>query len=156
MAVPCQAVPTTKPPLFATLCAMALPPEEVGAQIRAALKQKQWTHAQFQDAISERLGKRVNLRTVQRWQKGRDPKTGKSWLPRLDTLMEIADVLGIPRSQLVEEAPAPEEAEDRLARLEAHVEEQKSELAANGAMLSELLNLVRELREARQPNRQEG
>ena len=82
---------------------MALAPEEVGKRIESARKRRYPSHQDFADAMSERLGHRVNLRTVQRWQKGRDPKTGKSWLPRLPTLMEIADLLGEPRSYFVED-----------------------------------------------------
>ena len=81
---------------------MALAPEEVGQRIEAARKAAGYAgHQDFADAVSERLERRVNLRSVQRGQKGRDPKTGKSWLPRLSTLMEIADLLGVSRSYFV-------------------------------------------------------
>jgi hypothetical protein len=44
---------------------------------------------------------KVGERTVQRWQVGRNPKNGKSWLPRLGTLMELAEVMGVERSYFV-------------------------------------------------------
>lgn len=122
MASESQAAPTTKTPHFATLLVMALAPEEVGARIYRARKAKGWTHEQFRDEISARLAiPRLNLRTVQRWQKGIDPKTGKSWLPRLATLMEIADLLDVPRSYFVEEeAPLGDHAVvERFVALEA-------------------------------------
>src|ERR1043166_2171145 len=101
MTLKSQAVPTTRPPHFATLLVMALAPEEVGRRIEEARKAKGLTHQDLADLIGTELERRVNLRTVQRWQKGRDPKTGKSWLPRLETLMTIADVLKVPRSHFV-------------------------------------------------------
>ena len=122
MAVKSQARPTTRSPHFATLLVMALAPEEVGKRIADARKRAGYAHHQdFADAISERLGHRVNLRTVQRWQKGRDPKTGQSWLPRLPTLMEIADLLGEPRSYFVEDE-APETDSQRMAPLLGELE----------------------------------
>lgn len=75
---------------------MALAPEEVGARIRQARLAKGWTHDELAAAMH------VNSRTVQRWQKGRDPTSGKSWLPRLKTLMRLADVLGVQQSYFVE------------------------------------------------------
>lgn len=85
---------------------MALAPEEIGKRIEAARKAAGYTaHQDFADAVSEHLGRRVNLRTVQRWQKGVDPKTGKSWLPRLTTLMELADLLNVSRAYFVEDEP---------------------------------------------------
>ena len=79
-----------------TLPGMALAPEEVGARIREVRLAKGWTHERF----AAEMG--VGLRTVQRWQKGRNPKDGKSWLPRLGTLMKLADVLEVPSSFFVE------------------------------------------------------
>lgn len=105
MAVRSQGRPTTKSAHFATLLVMALAPDEVGQRIEAARKRRGWTHDQFRDAIRETVtGKEnVNLRTVQRWQKGVNPKDGTSWLPRLGTLMELADLLGVSRSYFVED-----------------------------------------------------
>src|SRR6266516_2639402 len=100
-----QGTPTTKEPHFATLLVMALDPREVGARIKKARLAKRWTHDQLREAYAEFTGKpRPGLRTVQRWQTGVNPKNGKSWLPRLGTLMELADVLDVPRSFLVEDA----------------------------------------------------
>lgn len=67
---------------------MALAPEEVGQRIRQARKAKGWTH--------ERLAREmeVGLRTVQRWQDGD--------LPRLGTLMRLAEVLDVPQAYFVE------------------------------------------------------
>ena len=135
MAIESQARPTTESSQFATLLVMALAPEEVGKRIEAARKRAGYaSHQDFADAMSERLGRRVNLRTVQRWQKGRDPATGKSWLPRLDTLMEIADLLGEPRSYFVEDEVAETESQRMTPLLEAF-----------GAEVSRLRNLNDEL-----------
>lgn len=98
MAVLRQVRPTTKPAHFATLLVMALAPESVGARIRQARIAKGWTHEQ----LARAMGGTTNLRTVQRWQKGWDPRKQKSLLPRLGTLMKLADVLEVPRSYFVE------------------------------------------------------
>ena len=139
MVIESQARPTTESPHFATLLVMALAPEEVGRRIETARKAAGYAgHQDFADAVSERLDRRVNLRTVQRWQKGRDPKTGKSWLPRLDTLMEIADLLGKPRSYFVEdevEEPLNSEAHyirEELAEVREIVERVEKLLRASG------------------------
>ena len=63
-------------------------PEEVGQRIREARLAKRWTH----EELARRMG--ANWRTVQRWQKGK--------LPRLPTLVRLADVLGVPQSYFVE------------------------------------------------------
>ena len=67
---------------------MRLTPDQVGDRIRAARLSNGWTH--------EELARRMNAnwRTVQRWQKGQ--------LPRLQTLLRLADVLGVPHSYLIE------------------------------------------------------
>ena len=67
---------------------MALTPEEVGLRIREARMARGWTH----EELARRAG--VNWRTVQRWQKGN--------LPRLSTLLRLADILGVPEGHLVE------------------------------------------------------
>lgn len=113
-----QAEPTTKPPHFATLLVMALAPEDIGARISKRRKELGWTH--------EELARRMNvgLRTAQRWQKGRDPRTGKSWLPRLGTLMELADLMEVERSYFIENQAEPGEVSalsDRLQSLEDKV-----------------------------------
>lgn len=116
MTMTSQGVPTTRPPHFATLLLMALAPQEVGRRIATRRKELGWTH--------ERLAREmdVGLRTVQRWQQGQDPKTGKSWLPRLGTLMDLADVMGVERSYFVEEAAtAADPVAHRLEQLEAKV-----------------------------------
>jgi transcriptional regulator with XRE-family HTH domain len=66
-----------------------LAPEEVGRRIREARLAHGWTH----EELARRVG--VNWRTVQRWQKGQ--------LPRLGTLVRLAETLGLPRSYFVEE-----------------------------------------------------
>lgn len=113
MAGKSQGRPTTETSHFATLLVMALAPEEVGKRIEEARKAKGWTHQE----LAERMG--VYMRTVQRWQKGRDPKTGKSWLPRLNTLMDLADVFELPRSYFVE----TEDAQAQLRELGKRVDE---------------------------------
>jgi transcriptional regulator with XRE-family HTH domain len=132
---------------------MALSAEDVGARIREARLAKGWTHQDLADAISEALDRRVNLRTVQRWQKGRDPKGGASWLPRLGTLMELADLLDVPRSYFVEEElgedGAWQQMLDRLDRVE-QTEERNSE------MLSELLRIARRGQEPDQADEEAG
>lgn len=96
MAERSQTASATKGVHFATLLVMALAPEEVGARIRKARIAKGWTHQRLADEMD------VQLRTVQRWQKGRDQKTGKSTLPRLNVLMDLADLFDLPRSYFVE------------------------------------------------------
>lgn len=111
---------------------MALAPEEVGERIRQARLAQGWTHEQLANEM------RVGLRTVQRWQKGRNPKDGKSWLPRLGTLMELADVLDVPRSFFVEDELGAGPLAD-LARELAQVRETGE---ASRAMLAELLRRI--------------
>lgn len=103
---------------------MALAPQEVGDRIRKARIAKGWTHEDLKNEMG------VDLRTVQRWQKGWDPKKGKSLLPRLHTLMKLADKLEVERSYFVELeddeltlAAARDEVRDAtLARLEAKMD----------------------------------
>jgi transcriptional regulator with XRE-family HTH domain len=60
---------------------------------------------------NEELGRRMgaNWRTVQRWQAGR--------LPRLPTLMRLADVLGVPHAYLLEAEEAPVTMNDLRAQV---------------------------------------
>lgn len=93
---------------------MALDPVEVGARMRQAREAKGLTHQAFADLMSDKLGRRINLRTVQRWQKGQ--------LPRLGTLMAVADALEVPQSYFVETEAEREEANlDRLNEQVAEV-----------------------------------
>jgi transcriptional regulator with XRE-family HTH domain len=108
-------------------------PEEVGARIREARLAKGWTH----ERLAGEMG--VGLRTVQRWQSGVNPRDGKSWLPRLGTLMELADVLDVPSSFFVESQLDAGSVASLAERLEA-VERSAAE---NQAMLVELLELAR-------------
>jgi len=110
-----QVRPTTESTHFATLLVMALAPEDVGARIAAARKQLGWTH----EKLALEAG--VGLRTVQRWQKGRNPATGKSWLPRLATLMELADLMDVSRSYFIEDE-VPAAASEWLPPLRAELE----------------------------------
>ncbi len=112
---------------------MTLAPEEVGERIRQARLAKGWTH----ERLAREIG--VGLRTVQRWQKGRNPKDGKSWLPRLGTLMRLADVLEVPSSFLVESELDLASVGDLAQRLDT-VERMSAE---NQAMLAELLEIAR-------------
>jgi len=65
-----------------------LTPESVGERIREARLAHGWTH----EELARRMN--VNWRTVQRWQKGKPP--------RLQTLLRLADVLGVPQGYFVE------------------------------------------------------
>jgi len=118
MTVTSQVEPTTKSPHFATLLVMAIAPEEIGGRIASRRKELGWTHQRLADEMH------VGLRTAQRWQKGVDPATGKSWLPRLATLMDLADVMDVARSYFVEaeeERQAEKVIADRLGSLEEKV-----------------------------------
>ncbi len=68
---------------------MTLTPLDVAQRIREARLARGWTH----DDLARQMG--VSWRSVQRWQKGK--------LPRLGTLMRLADVLEVPRSYLIED-----------------------------------------------------
>jgi transcriptional regulator with XRE-family HTH domain len=67
-------------------------PEQVGERIRAARRAKRWTH----EELARHMG--VNWRTVQRWQKGQ--------LPRMSTLLRLAEVLEVPHGYFVESEDA--------------------------------------------------
>ena len=67
---------------------MPLAPEALGERIREARLAHGWTH----EELARRMN--VNWRTVQRWQKGTPP--------RLQTLLRLADVLGVPQGYFVE------------------------------------------------------
>jgi transcriptional regulator with XRE-family HTH domain len=96
---------------------MALAPQEVGARIAKRRKELGWTHQRLADEMN------VELRTVQRWQKGVSAE-GKSTLPRLATLMELADKMDVARSYFIEsdeDLASEKELADRLEELEAQV-----------------------------------
>lgn len=116
--------PTTKSPSFATLLVMALAPEQVGARLRQAREAKGWTHEEF----ARQAG--VNLRTAQRWQQGVDGN-GRSTLPRLAKLMDLADLFELPRSYFVEaDDPATTMSQilERLGGLEDEIRELRTAL----------------------------
>jgi len=71
----------------ATNASTRLTPETVGDRIREARLAHGWTH----EELARRMN--VNWRTVQRWQKGKPP--------RLQTLLRLADVLGVPDGYLI-------------------------------------------------------
>lgn len=96
-----QDEPTTESPHFATLLVMALDPKEIGERIASRRKELGWTHQRLADVMN------VELRTVQRWQEGIDAQ-GKSLLPRLHTLMDLAEKMGVERSYFVEGQAAPD------------------------------------------------
>ncbi len=96
---------------------MRLTPEVVGERIRAARLAHGWTH----EELARRVG--VNWRTVQRWQKGKPP--------RLQTLLRLADVLGVPQGYFVE-------IEDSLATLN-DLRERMDDLAARVDALARAL-----------------
>jgi transcriptional regulator with XRE-family HTH domain len=88
-----------------------LTPEEVGQRIRLARLERRWTH----EELAHRMG--ANWRTVQRWQNGQ--------LPRLPTLLRLADVLGVPPAQFVDVDDGPvtlNELDARVGELAARVE----------------------------------
>ena len=84
---------------------MRLTPEQVGERIRAARRAKRWTH----EELARQMG--VNWRTVQRWQKGQ--------LPRMNTLLRLAEVLGVPNGYFVE----PEDSLATMTDLRERVDE---------------------------------
>lgn len=96
-----QDTPTTKLPHFATLLVMALDPKEIGERISKRRKELGWTHQRLADVMN------VELRTAQRWQEGIDAQ-GKSLLPRLHTLMDLAEKMEVERSYFVEGQAAPD------------------------------------------------
>jgi transcriptional regulator with XRE-family HTH domain len=87
---------------------MALAPEEIGLRISGRRRELGWTHQKLADEMG------VELRTAQRWQTGT--------LPRLATLMRLADVMGVEHSYFIEGTGRSEDQIlDRLAALEAAV-----------------------------------
>jgi len=84
---------------------MRLTPEQVGERIRAARRAKSWTH----EELARQIG--VNWRTVQRWQKGQ--------LPRMNTLLRLAEVLDVPHGYFVE----PEDSLATVSDLRERVDE---------------------------------
>ena len=90
---------------------MPLTPESVGERIREARLAHGWTH----EELARRMN--VNWRTVQRWQKGKPP--------RLQTLLRLADVLGVPQGYFVEvddSVATLHELRERLDELGARVD----------------------------------
>jgi transcriptional regulator with XRE-family HTH domain len=83
---------------------LRLSSEDIGQRIRAARLARGWTH----EELARRMG--ANWRTVQRWQAGQ--------LPRLPTLLRLADVLGVPQAHLVDADDAPVTMNELHARLE--------------------------------------
>ena len=99
---------------------MRLTPEAVGERIRAARLARGWTH----EELARRMN--VNWRTVQRWQKGSPP--------RLQTLLRLADVLGVPQSYFVD-------VEDSLVTL-SELREQVNDLTARVDSLARALEAL--------------
>jgi transcriptional regulator with XRE-family HTH domain len=91
---------------------MRLTAEEVGRRVREARLAQGWTH----EELARRMD--VNWRTVQRWQNGR--------LPKMQTLLHLAEVLNVPTGYLIE----PDATTDELAELRAQVEELTERLDA--------------------------
>jgi transcriptional regulator with XRE-family HTH domain len=110
----------TSPRLWQTPLLMRLTPEAVGERIRAARLARGWTH----DELASRMN--VNWRTVQRWQKGAPP--------RLQTLLRLADVLGVPHGYFVD-------VEDSLTTLD-ELRERMDDLAARVESLSRALDAL--------------
>ena len=95
-------------------------PESVGERIREARLAHGWTH----EELARRMN--VNWRTVQRWQKGKPP--------RLQTLLRLADVLGVPQGYFVE-------VDDSVATLN-ELRERLDELVARVDVLSRALDAL--------------
>jgi transcriptional regulator with XRE-family HTH domain len=104
-----------------------LTPESVGERIREARLAHGWTH----EELARRMN--VNWRTVQRWQKGKPP--------RLQTLLHLADVLGVPQAYFVE-------VDDSVATLK-ELRERLDELAARVDALSRALDALPAARSGR-------
>jgi len=109
---------------------MRLPPEAVGERIRAARLARGWTH----EELARRMN--VNWRTVQRWQKGAPP--------RLQTLLRLADVLGVPHGYLVD-------VDDSITTLD-ELRERMDDLAARVESLARALDAL----QTAQPDRRRG
>jgi transcriptional regulator with XRE-family HTH domain len=103
---------------------MPLEPEEVGRRIREARLAHGWTHEELARRMS------VNWRTAHRWQSGN--------LPRLGTLLRLADTLGVPRSFLVD----TEDSAAVLENLEARIDELAGRIEAIGARLETIARAV--------------
>jgi len=99
---------------------MPVTPEAVGERIREARLAHGWTH----DELARRMN--VNWRTVQRWQKGKPP--------RLQTLLRLADVLGVPHGYFVE-------VDDALATI-TELRQRIDELAARVDSLARALEAL--------------
>jgi len=97
--------------------ALELTPDVVGARIRAARLERGWTH----EELARRMG--ANWRTAQRWQQGK--------LPRLPTLLRLADILGVPHAYFVDPEMAPGTLDDLRAQMD--------ELSARVGMLERAL-----------------
>ena len=91
---------------------MRLTADEVGHRVREARLANGWTH----EELARRMG--VNWRTVQRWQSGQ--------LPKMQTLLRLAEVLNVPAGYLIE----PDATSDELAELRGQIEELTERLDA--------------------------
>lgn len=115
-------------------CAMLVVPQvsissdDVSRRIREARIARGWTH----EELARRMG--VNWRTVQRWQSGK--------VPRVHTLMRLADVLGVPEGYLLQSR----DTEVTLAELRDRLDELSSRLDRLTATLDGLLPDPIELR----------
>jgi transcriptional regulator with XRE-family HTH domain len=83
---------------------MPLTPDQIGARIREARLAHGWTH----EELARRMG--VNWRTVHRWQSGQ--------LPRVETLVRLAGVMGLPESYFVDARVEGMSIADLAARLD--------------------------------------
>jgi len=113
---------------------MRLTPAEVGDRIRAARLARDWTHEELARQMN------ANWRTVQRWQKGQ--------LPRLQTLLRLADVLGVPHGHFVEaedSVATVAELRDEIDNLTARVEALTHAVGALEAAAPERRKSLREV-----------
>lgn len=107
---------------------MSISSEDVSRRIREARIARGWTH----EELARRMG--VNWRTVQRWQSGK--------VPRVDTLMRLAGVLGVPEGYLLQSR----DTEVTLTELRDRLDELTHRLDRLTAALDDLVGEPLELR----------
>lgn len=97
---------------------MSLSSADISQRIRQARLARGWTH----EELARQMG--VNWRTVQRWQTGKPP--------RVETLMRLATVLGVPEGFLLQSREMDvtlTELRDRLDELSERLDRLTSTLA---------------------------
>jgi len=118
---------------------MRLTPDAVGERIRAARLARGWTH----EELARRMN--VNWRTVQRWQKGAPP--------RLQTLLRLADVLGVPQGYFVDVDDSLTTLDELRARMDDLAARVESLARALDALQTDALQTVQPDRRRAGPRR---